>query len=141
VVGLDCGSEMSEGLPAVGGPSLHQQYLHGPFAPEAESPQQVIVGTGVIAHDARRAAGDDGARVLAQVALEAAAGDQPGILAVIGYQDERARLAVSRAGSVHENAECQRPTGGTFAPVERQQWSDCGFHAAPLCQPGAGLPW
>src|SRR5215470_19641574 len=126
------GGEVGEGLPAVRGTHLQQEYLQGALTPEAKSPQQVLRRAHVIAHVGRRAARDDSARVLAQVTLEAASGDQTGIVAVGRDQDEGAGLAISRAGSVYEDAECHRAPGGALALIKREQGTERGFHSPAI---------
>src|SRR5215813_45020 len=128
----ESGGEVGEGLPAVRGTHLQQQYLQGALTPEAKSPQQVVRRAHVIAHVGRRAARDDSTRVLAQVTLEAASGDQTGVVAIGTDQDEGAGLAVSRASSVYEDAERHCAPGGALALIKGQQGTESGFHSPAI---------
>src|SRR5215467_5201339 len=126
------GGEVGEGLPAVFGTDLQQEYLQGALTTEAKTPQQVVGRAHVIAHVGRRAARDDCARVLAQITLEAASGDKTGIVAVGRDQDQGAGLAVGRAGSVYEHAERHRAPGGALALIKRQKGTERGFHSPAI---------
>jgi hypothetical protein len=59
--------------------------------------------------------------VLPQVALEATAGKQAGVIAVTGDEHERAGLAVSRARRVHEDAHRDGIACGAFAVEQRKK--------------------
>ena len=58
--------------------------MHRPFASEAQPPDEVIATAHVISHELRAARVDHRARVLGEIALEAAAGEQASRVAVGG---------------------------------------------------------
>src|SRR6202030_4088747 len=80
---------------------------------------------------------DDRAGVLAQITLEAAAREQPRVLAAGCDQHERAGFAVGRARGVHQHAQRQRMVSGAFALEKRQQRAQGCFHASDyVLRPG-----
>ncbi len=117
---LERAGEMGKRLPVVVRARPEQQDLHCALAPESQSPQRVIPLPEVVLHRAGLAGADHGARVLAQIGLETAAGEQPGVFAVGGDQHEGPRLAIGRAGGMHEHADRQRPAGGALTPEQGQ---------------------
>ncbi len=125
---------MREGLPVILGTAAQQQDVHDTLAPQAQSPHQVVGSARVVAHEARRAARDDRTGVFTQIALEAPAREQSRVLAVVGDQHEGARLAIRRAGDLHQHAQRQRVAAGAFTLEQRQQRPKGSFHGVPLCQ-------
>ena len=95
------------GCQPVVGADPRQQHVHGPFAPGAESEELIRAAAQVVAHDACGAARGDFSRVLAQVAFETAAGEQPGVFAIGGDQHLRAGLGIGRAAGADHGGEHQ----------------------------------
>ena len=74
----------------------------------------------VVADDAGDAAGRDLASVLSQVALETAAGQQAGVLAIVGDQHLCAGLGVGGTGGTNDGGQHQGAIRGARA-VEKGQ--------------------
>ena len=132
--------EMGEGLPVVLGAGAQQQYMHGAFTPQPQTPQQLIGRAQVVVHRARLAAQDDRAGMFAQIALEAAPREQSGVLPVRRDQHERAGLAVGRARGVHQQAQRQCTAGGALALEKRQQRTQECFHVQAIMPARAVAP-
>jgi hypothetical protein len=106
---------MSQRLPIVLRPHTDQQNVHGPFAPQPQSPNQIVATAHVVGHETRFAGVDHGPRVLAQIAFQATTRKQSGRIAVGGDEHQRAGLAIGRAGSVHERSQGNCPACSTLA--------------------------
>ena len=90
-------------------------------------------------HAACLPAVDDRARMLAQVALQAAAGDESGVIAVGGDQYEGAGLAVGGALVRTRIPSGERAARAPLAFKQGQQGSEGCFHVPRLCQAAEAL--
>src|SRR5580658_6330042 len=129
---FDSRGEIAERLPRPVRPDSYQQDLHRAFATDTHAPQQIVGTTQVVTHQACAAGIDDPARMLGEIALEAATGEQSRVAAVGGDQYQGAGLAVGRALGVHQDAERQRVGCGPLALEQGQQGYEVCFHARAI---------
>ena len=115
--------QIGQGLPVIGGTDRQKHDPHGALAAHPEPPQELIRPLQVVLHGARLSLPDDLDGVFAQVSLQAAPGDEPGVVAVRGDRDQGAGLAVGRALGVHEDAERERAPATTLAFKQGQERS------------------
>ena len=99
--------------------------VDGALATEPHSPDRLLVRTGIVVQQARRALADHVQRARADVGLQAPAADASGRAAVLGCQEFRAGPPVGRAGDAHH-----RGYGRAHA---------CGSQTRRLVEDGCGL--
>ncbi len=105
---FDAGGHGRERLPVLRRADALQQYAHGAFAAAADAEQPVVLAAHVVFRAARSAGFDDGAGVLDEIGLEAAAGQQPERFVARRDQHLRAGLAVGRALGREQGREHER---------------------------------
>lgn len=100
--------------------------VHGPFAPEPEAPERLLVAAGVVVQETVRRAADDLQRLRADVRLQASAAHAPARVAARFDEELGARTPVGRAGDLHHRRHrCGASLCGQLRePIEDQ----CSLH-------------
>ncbi len=111
---------------------LEQQVNHT-VTTQPEAPHQVIIRVHVVGHPLRRTAGEHLGRMLQQVPLQAATGNQPFEIAVAGDQHHRAGFAI-RGPHGRDNRHQHQVIVVAMSAVEIEQGRRAKVHGRILYQ-------